>query len=229
MPGKDITAAQPVTAAELRFTKGKGPGRGNSYLARYEEDYSYLRDPGRSRDPFDPLKLIPLDPAGDIYLTINGETRFRYDYTDHRSFGVAGSATPAKLLGGVPLLTPATGTNTNQLYKQRYALGGDLHLGPNLRFCADLYHGQQTGHDVGPAVPGNQWDEAASSTASARSTASTTASRVDCAPAASRYISATTCRSGPTSRPICPRRSSTGSGFTATGATAGSTALPTTS
>lgn len=159
LPGKGVTAAQPVTVEELRFTKGKGPGRGNSYLSRYEEDYSYLRDPARSSDLFDPLKFIPLDPEGGIYLTLNGEIRFRYDNTDHRSFSIAGSAAPPKLLGGRPVLTPAAGTSTNQLYKQRYALGGDLHIGPNLRFYAELYHGQQTGHDVGPAVPGNQRDE----------------------------------------------------------------------
>src|SRR5438477_11930319 len=71
LPGKGVTAAQPVTVEELRFTKGKGPGRGNSYLSRYEEDYSYLRDPARSADLFDPLKFIPFDAAGDFYLTLN--------------------------------------------------------------------------------------------------------------------------------------------------------------
>src|SRR5438270_605657 len=45
LPAKADTAAQPLTPGEIRFTKGKGPGRGNSFLLRYEEDYSYLRDP----------------------------------------------------------------------------------------------------------------------------------------------------------------------------------------
>src|SRR5438105_8488466 len=84
LPAKADTAAQPLTPGEIRFTKGKGPGRGNSFLLRYEEDYSYLRDPALSTDPFDPLKFIPLTPDGDFYLTLNGETRFRYDNTDHR-------------------------------------------------------------------------------------------------------------------------------------------------
>jgi hypothetical protein len=159
LPAKSITSAQPVTGEEIRFTKGKGPGRGNSYLARFEEDYSYLRDPAKSTDFFDPLKFVPFDSDGDLYLTLSGETRFRYDYTDHRNFSVATAATPSRRPGGPPVFTPAVGTNTNQLYKQRYELGGDLHVGPNLRFYAELYHGQQTGHDVGPAVPGSQRDE----------------------------------------------------------------------
>jgi hypothetical protein len=58
LPAKTVTSAQPVTGEEFRFTKGKGPGRGNSYVARFEEDYSYLRDPGRSTDFFDPLKFL---------------------------------------------------------------------------------------------------------------------------------------------------------------------------
>ena len=156
LPSKATTAAEPVTPQEIQFTKGKGPGRGNSYIERFEEDYSYLRDPAKSTDPFDPLKYIPFDPAADVYLTLNGETRFRYDNTSHRNFNVATAATPAKAPGGAPTFTPAVGTAANQLYKQRYEVGGDLHLGPNLRFYADLYDGQQTGHHVGPTVPANQ-------------------------------------------------------------------------
>src|SRR6266536_1734145 len=67
LPARSTTSAQPLTSEEIRFTKGKGPGRGNSYVARYEEDYSYLRDPGRSTDFFDPLKFIALDGDGDIH------------------------------------------------------------------------------------------------------------------------------------------------------------------
>ncbi len=141
------------------FTKGKGPGHDNAYLERYEEDYSYLKDPARATDPFDPLKYIPLDATGDAYLTLNGEVRFRYDNTDHKNFGVATGATPSKTPGGKVLYTPATGTSTNELYKQRYELGADLHLGDYFRAYADVYHGQQTGHDAGSTVPGNLRDD----------------------------------------------------------------------
>ncbi|HVH80619.1 MAG TPA: alginate export family protein [Stellaceae bacterium] len=149
LPSNAITATEPVAAPQ--FYKGKGPGRGNSYVERYEEDFSYLRDPALSNDPFDPLKFIPFDAAGDTYLTLNGEIRFRYDNTDHKNFGIATAATP----GSHPAFALPTGISTNELYKQRYALGGDLHLGANLRFYADLYSGQQTGHDAGSTVPGN--------------------------------------------------------------------------
>src|SRR5438132_12768777 len=90
LPPKTETEAAPRTAAQTRFHKGKGPGRGNSYVERYEEDYSYLRDPRFSTDFFDPLKFIPLAEEGDVYLTLSGEARFRYDNTDHRNVGVAG-------------------------------------------------------------------------------------------------------------------------------------------
>ena len=158
LPSKARTEGESTTEDQIRFYKGKGPGRGNSYVERYEEDYSYLRDPARSSDFFDPLKFIPLGAEGEVYLTLNGEARFRYDDTDHRNFAIATAATPARTAGARPTLTPATEVSTNQLYKQRYALGADLHLGPNVRFYADLYHGQQTGHRVGPTIPGNQRD-----------------------------------------------------------------------
>jgi hypothetical protein len=145
----------------VTYDKGKGPGRRNSYVARYEEDYGYLRDPAKSLDPLDAFKFIPLDESGSTYLTLNGEFRSRNDYTQHKNFGVAASATPAKTPGAPPLLTPATRSNENELYKQRYALGGDLHLGSNFRVYGEFVHGQQTGREVGPVVPANQRNQLA--------------------------------------------------------------------
>ena len=77
LPARSQAATQAAPEPQLRFYKGKGPGRDNSYVERFEEDYAYLRNPAGSRDFFDPLKFIPLDAAGDVYLTLNGETRFR--------------------------------------------------------------------------------------------------------------------------------------------------------
>ncbi len=142
------------------FYKQKGPGRGNSYVERYEEDWSYLRDPTLSADPFDRLKFLPFDADGDSYLTLNGETRFRYDNTDRKNFGVAPAATPATGRKG-PVFTLPTGISSNELYKERYELGGDLHLGSHLRFYGELYNGQQTGHDAGNPIPGNQRNDLA--------------------------------------------------------------------
>lgn len=156
---KPLTKSEPQTPQEVPFYKGKGPGGGNSYGSRYEEDYAYLRDARLSTDLFDPLKYVAIFPNNDVYLTLNGETRFRYDSISFRNLGVATGAVPLKTIGGTPNFTPAVGVGSNELYKQRYALGGDLHLGPHLRLYTDLYHGQQAGHNVGPTVPGNQRDD----------------------------------------------------------------------
>src|SRR3954451_22586759 len=43
LPSKARTEGESTTEDQIRFYKGKGPGRGNSYVERYEEDYSYLR------------------------------------------------------------------------------------------------------------------------------------------------------------------------------------------
>lgn len=159
LPAKGVLQAG--GAGSTQFTKGRGPGRNNSYLERYEEDYSYLRDPARAADPFDALKYIPLDTTGDAYLTLNGGVRLRYDNTDRKNMGIATGATPSEVPGRLPVFTPATGISTNELYKQRYELGADLHLGDYFRAYADIYHGQQTGHDAGSVVPGNLRDDLA--------------------------------------------------------------------
>ena len=156
LPRPSATGAAPLNPGEKLFYKGKGPGRGNSFVARYEEDYAYLRDPTPSSDRFDPFKFIPLSPDGFVYLTLNGEIRFRYDNTDHKNFAIATAATPSRIAGGAPTLTPATRVSSNQLYKQRYELGADLHVGDNFRVYSEFYHGQQTGHDAGSPIPGNQ-------------------------------------------------------------------------
>jgi len=148
-------------AVQSIFYKQKGPGRDNSYVERYEEDWSYLRNPALSNDFFDPLKFIPLTPDGDIYLTLNGETRFRYDNTSWKNFDLAGSATPPKTASGRAIFTPATGDSDNNLFKQRYELGADLHLGSYLRLYGEMYRGQQTGHDAGDPIPGNQRNDLA--------------------------------------------------------------------
>lgn len=89
---------------------------------RYDEDYSYLRDPAaRSGDPLslEPLKYIPLNRAGDRYLSIGGEIRQQFEYYNHPDFGLAPVIRDGYLL-------------------QRYMLHGDLHLGPSFRLFGQL-------------------------------------------------------------------------------------------
>ena len=80
----------------------------------YDEDYSYLKDPAVRTNLFDPLKYIPLDKQGDIYLTIGGQVRDRYEYFNNYTFG-KGAQDP----NGYNLI--------------RTMLDGDLHVGPYLR------------------------------------------------------------------------------------------------
>src|SRR3954449_2846595 len=117
LPPRAFSVEQPKTL----FYKGKGPGHDNSYVARFEEDYAYLRNSANAADPFDPFKFIPLGLQSGAYLTLNGEVRFRFDDTSWRNFGVATAATPAKQTGGLPTLTPPVQARDNRLLKQRYA------------------------------------------------------------------------------------------------------------
>src|SRR6187399_339647 len=50
---------------------------------RYDEDWTYLRDPAKHTDFWDPVKYIPLDKAGDSYLSFGGEARLRYELYDN--------------------------------------------------------------------------------------------------------------------------------------------------
>ncbi|HEV8001396.1 MAG TPA: hypothetical protein VGP63_16025, partial [Planctomycetaceae bacterium] len=57
---------------------------------RYEEDYSFLKDPSKCCDCWDPVKYIPLFgcDSGD-YLTIGGELRERYEFFRNENAGAA--------------------------------------------------------------------------------------------------------------------------------------------
>src|SRR5690242_4092498 len=52
---------------------------------RYDEDYSYLRDPAKRSDFWAPIKYIPLNGEGDWYLSLGGEVRERFElYNNNR-------------------------------------------------------------------------------------------------------------------------------------------------
>src|SRR3954466_7275234 len=56
-------------------------------VERWEEDYSNLKNPANRKDFFDPIKYIPLNSAGDQYLSFGGQFRERYDYFNNSNFG----------------------------------------------------------------------------------------------------------------------------------------------
>src|SRR5437870_13883817 len=49
---------------------------------RYDEDYSYLRNPPPDlrSDFWDPIKFIPFNSNGNVYLSFGGEARERFEY-----------------------------------------------------------------------------------------------------------------------------------------------------
>ena len=47
-------------------------------LNRSDEDYSYLRDPARRSDFWDPVQYMQLNASGSWYLSLGGEARERY-------------------------------------------------------------------------------------------------------------------------------------------------------
>lgn len=84
-------------------------------LNRWDEDYAYLKDPGEKQNLLDSLKYIPLDKPGNIYLTLGGQVRERYEHLDHENL----YAPPPPHGGGYQL--------------QRILPYADLHIGPDLR------------------------------------------------------------------------------------------------
>lgn len=103
-------------------------------LLRYDEDYSYLKDPSRRTDFWDSIKYVPLWGRDDWYLSLGGEVRERVESFHNDNFGLG----PGN----------AHGFNTYPL--QRYMLNGDLHLGPQLRFFGQVFTGLEDGRIGGP-------------------------------------------------------------------------------
>ena len=98
---------------------------------RYDEDYSYLKDPADRTDAFDPIKYISLSERSDSYLTLGGQVRDRYEYFQNNLFG-SGPQDP----NGYNLL--------------RVLANADLHLGPNVRVFVQGISATEQGRVGGP-------------------------------------------------------------------------------
>ena len=103
-------------------------------LLRYEEDYSYLKDPSRRTDFWDPIKYIPLWGHEDWYVSLGGEVRERYEVYHNPDAG----------------LPPANAQGYNQDFLERYLLHADVHLGPYFRFFVQTVSGLEDGRIGGP-------------------------------------------------------------------------------
>lgn len=58
---------------------------------RFEEDWSVIRRGSTMPDFFDPMKYIPLDASGEVYLTLGGNLREQMEYYDEAFFGAGPS------------------------------------------------------------------------------------------------------------------------------------------
>jgi hypothetical protein len=95
---------------------------------RYNEDYSYLRDPAnRTGTWWEKFKYIPLDITGNAYLTLGLEFRLREEAYRNFNWG-------------------EVSVDNYQWYRvMPYA---DLHLGPNLRLFGQLIGAWATGKET---------------------------------------------------------------------------------
>lgn len=101
-------------------------------MLRYDEDWSFLEDPGCAQEPLDRIKYISLGPQ-DWFLSIGGEIRYKYENYDNPGFGT----------------DPAT---PNGYILQRYLLHMDWHFGRHLRLFTQFQSGLEEGRNGGPRL-----------------------------------------------------------------------------
>jgi hypothetical protein len=91
---------------------------------RYNEDWSGLKgkDTASTGDWLDPIKFIPLDEKGDLWLSIGGQVRQRFEVWQNFNFG----AQPT----GIP--------DNDEFLLSRFMFHTDLHLGPHVRLFAEM-------------------------------------------------------------------------------------------
>ncbi len=111
----------------------------DTWLSRYVEDWSVLRNPAKRTGMFDGLKYIPFNDSGSTYLSLSMEQRFRGDY--YSAIGLRDGAA----------------SQSPWLY--RAFLGADLHVGEHFRAFTELAHGSYDGRNV-TSKPVSQQDDA---------------------------------------------------------------------
>ncbi|MDG6094813.1 alginate export family protein [Acetobacter sp. AN02] len=95
-------------------------------VSRWAEDWSNLRDPKNRIDFLDPLKYIPFNNSGSVYLTLSANFRQHNFYDQHPFFGTNGLKHTLRT-------------------QFRWNAGADLHLGEHLRLYGELMSGQAGG------------------------------------------------------------------------------------
>ncbi|HEV8607005.1 MAG TPA: alginate export family protein [Tepidisphaeraceae bacterium] len=110
-------------------------GSADFSIERWEEDYSFLKKSANRKDFFDPIKYVPLNSAGDQYLSFGGQARERYDYFNNSNFA-------------------AGAQDEDGFFLTRLLAHVDAHFGKNFRLFLQL--NSAFVHDrVGGARPGD--------------------------------------------------------------------------
>lgn len=108
------------------------PAPGKPAPSRWAEDWTVNRDADRREDFVDRLKYIPLDSDGDVYLTLSGEFRLRYNELEN----------------------PGLREGRSQQQEIVRVFGGaDLHVGDHVRVFTELAHAGLSGSNPGPRPP----------------------------------------------------------------------------
>ncbi|WP_024888977.1 alginate export family protein [Luteimonas huabeiensis] len=126
--GESASTTSPYPLAAQGWGGRTGP---DTWMSRWVEDWSPQASAGRAPGRFDRLKYIPLDEAGDVYLTLSTEHRFRSNYFDNPGLRDGPS---------------------QQQWLYRGFLGADLHLGEHVRAYAELAHGTLDGRNTNRPV-----------------------------------------------------------------------------
>ncbi len=99
---------------------------------RFEDKYGCFRNPENRHGFPGAFKFIPLTEGEQVFLSLGGEIRQRYEYTHNPRFGAG--------------LQDEAG-----VWLQRYTLHGDLHLGPHVRLFGQLSSALEIGRAGGPS------------------------------------------------------------------------------
>ena len=91
-------------------------------ILRYDEDWSVLRNVDRSKtgDFWDIIKYIPITKDQNVWLSLGGQVRERYEYYNEYLFGSPGGA-----------------EQSDGYLLSRFRLSADLHIGPYFRIFAE--------------------------------------------------------------------------------------------
>ncbi len=125
--GETSVATSQKVQTEKKKTEFKRPAYNT--VSRWKEDWSGLRGRDRSQtgDLFNPIKFIPFDADGDIWLSIGGGLRGRLETFGNFNFGP---------------------TNDANYFLYHFLLHGDLHLTKFVRIFAEGIDAESTDRDL---------------------------------------------------------------------------------